>query len=241
MKRYCLEIAYDGTNYHGWQKQTNAISVQEVLEKHLSMICREEISVTGCGRTDTGVHARQFFLHFDSTNELSSDLWFRLNAVLPDDIVSYGMKETSDDFSSRFDAKEREYQYYIQTTRNPFNRDYVWYLHQDLDLGKMNEACAYLLGKQDFTSFSKAHTQTHTNNCDVKYAEWTEDNGVLVFTIRADRFLRNMVRAIVGTLVEVGLGKMKPNDVKTVINKKDRAEAGKSVPAKGLFLTKVVY
>lgn len=241
MKRYCLEIAYDGTNYHGWQKQNNAVTVQEVIEKNLSMICREDIAVTGCGRTDAGVHAKQFFLHFDVSSDVSSDMWFRLNAVLPEDIVCFGMDEKNGQFSSRFDAKEREYKYYIQTSRSPFNRDYVWYLHQDLDVANMNEACRFLIGKQDFTSFSKLHTQTHTNDCDIKYAQWQLNNDTLVFTIRADRFLRNMVRAIVGTLVEVGLGKMSPQEVKAVIDKQDRAEAGKSVPAKGLFLTKVTY
>lgn len=244
-KRYFLEIAYNGTAYHGWQSQPNAISVQEKLNAALLLILGKKIETLGAGRTDTGVHARQLFVHFDSDNKLlhgNPDRFIHsLNAVLPLDISARRLLAVHDDAHARFDATERSYEYHIHFRKDPFLHNRSWQLRDSLDIVKMNDAAKFLIGKQDFGCFSKSNTQVFTNVCTIKEAIWIHDGSQIVFRITADRFLRNMVRAIVGTLFEIG-GKDKPTDfIREVLASKDRSLAGSSVPAHGLYLTKVKY
>ncbi len=242
MKRYFVEIAYNGSDYHGWQIQPNATSVQQTVNEAVFKILQDDsINVVGCGRTDTGVHASQYFLHFDTEKEVKDDFAFRLNAVLPDDIVSKRHFEVKNDQHARFDASSRTYQYKVLQSANPFQRHFTYLIRHELDFEKMNEAAKLLIGQQDFTSFSKVHTDTLNNNCDVYHAQWTNREGLWTFEISANRFLRNMVRAVVGTLLEVGAGKMSNEDLKKVIEAKDRSEAGRSVPGHALFLTNIKY
>ncbi len=242
MYRYFIYLAYDGTNYHGWQIQPNGNSVQEELMKALKTFLREEIEVIGAGRTDAGVHAKMMVAHFDSQKSLDCDMVCdKLNRLLPHDISVYKVVPVRETAHSRFDATYRTYNYHITYNKYPFNRNYAWCFHQKLDVEKMNQAASTLFDYIDFTSFSKLHTDVKTNNCKIMYAAFSEENGELVFTIKADRFLRNMVRAIVGTLVEVGRGKLTIDGFRKVIEKKDRNQAGGSVPAKGLFLVDVGY
>ena len=239
--RFFVEFSYKGSNYHGWQMQPNANTVQGELNKALTTILNSQIETVGAGRTDAGVHAKQMFAHFDV--EISFDVQGiinKLNGFMPNDIVIHTIFKVTDDVSSRFNAISRTYQYHVIQQKNPFN-EYTYLLHKKLDVIAMNIACKYILGKQDFTSFSKLHAQTYTNNCNVMNASWELVNNRLIFTIKADRFLRNMVRALVGTLLEVGLGKIKPITVKDIIAKKNRSEAGASAPAHALFLTMIEY
>ena len=239
--RFLIELSFKGTNYHGWQKQSNANTVQSEIDTALSVICQVPIEVTGAGRTDAGVHANQMYAHFDNNFDLDlKELKFKLNSILPNDILVINIFKVQDDFHSRFDATSRTYKYYIQSTKNVFN-DNLYYFSRKLDVDAMNKASSYLLGVQDFTSFSKLHTQTHTNFCNITYANWEYHNELLVFTISANRFLRNMVRAIVGTLINIGLSKIKPIEIKEIISSKDRGNAGYSVPSHALFLTKILY
>ena len=241
-KRYFLQISYKGTNYHGWQVQPNAISVQEVMEKALSTILREEISVVGAGRTDTGVHASFFVLHFDSENEnLNSNFVYKINSFLPSDIAAQRIWKVNDESHARFSAQSRTYKYYISTEKNPFKTETSYLFTLPLNVKNMNEAAKVLCEFEDFTSFSKLHTDVKTNNCKIMLAEWKEEKGQLVFTIKADRFLRNMVRAIVGTLLEMGKGKISVVQFREIIEKKDRKVAGTSAPAHGLFLVNIGY
>ncbi|RUA09703.1 MAG: tRNA pseudouridine(38-40) synthase TruA [Flavobacteriia bacterium] len=241
--RYFIELSYNGKNYFGWQRQPNAISIQEMIEKALRVLLKKEISVMGCGRTDTGVHAEQFFAHFDADTEFDkNDLLYRINSFLPEDIVVYGFYEVSNEAHARFDAVIRSYEYRIFLGKDPFLLDTVLQLHhQKLDVSLMNQAAAELLNYTDFKCFSKSKTDVRTYNCDVKEAYWERKGPLLIFHISADRFLRNMVRAIVGTLLNVGMGKTGPEEFKKIIESKERSNAGASVKAKGLFLTKVVY
>lgn len=240
--RYLLHLAYKGTNYHGWQKQHNALSVQTVIDEKLSMLLHQPIETLGCGRTDTGVHAKSFFAHFDTENVIDTKhLLFKLNNILPKDIVAYNVAAVEPNFNARFDAKWREYEYWITTTPNPFLIEQAWFQYGKLNIETMNEAAQLLIGKHDFESFSKVHTQVNNFICEVSRADWQTVDTKLVFTIQANRFLRNMVRAIVGTLLEVGKGNLLQNDFKQVIANKNRTKAGQSVPAHGLYLTKVVY
>lgn len=244
MRRYFVHLAYKGTQYHGWQFQPNAITIQETLNKAFQTILREEINLVGAGRTDTGVHASNYYAHFDLHKSEISDtdkLVFKLNSILPNDIVIHKINVVDKDFHARFDATERIYKYYISQNKNIFQNDYCWQLYSKLDVEKMNAATKLLFKHNDFTSFSKLHTDVKTNNCTIKTAGWSIEKEFLVFTISADRFLRNMVRSIVGTLIEVGLNKMSIEQFNKVIQKKDRNAAGASVPAKGLFLTGITY
>ena len=244
MKRYIIQLAYNGTNYHGWQMQENAHTVQAELTDKISLLIQEKVSIVGCGRTDTGVHARDFYAHFDAAKEFKlslKDLTYKLNSFLPADIVIYKISEVTIDFHARFSAISRTYRYYITERKDPFNQKTSWLFNGELDIEAMNSACGYLLDYTDFTSFSKLHTQTATNNCDIRFAKFEYMDSKIVFTIKADRFLRNMVRAIVGTLVEIGKGKLSPKDLKSIIEAKDRGKAGFSAPAQGLFLEKVTY
>ena len=240
--RYFIQFSYFGKAYHGWQNQPNAITVQEVLEKALSTLLREKMEVVGAGRTDAGVHARQMFAHFDfEPISDMDDLVYRLNAFLPNDVAIQGIYPVSAKAHTRFDAVERTYEYWLVKEKDPFLFDHAHFVKHTLDLDLMNEAAKILLQYTDFECFSKSNTDVKTFNCDVWEAYWKIEGKKWVFTITADRFLRNMVRAVVGTLLDVGMGKMLPEDMRKVIASKDRGEAGVSVPAKGLYLTKVSY
>jgi len=243
MQRYFLHLSYKGTHYHGWQVQPNALSVQEVMEKALSTILHEEIAVVGAGRTDTGVHASFFMLHFESpkTNLETSNLVHRLNRFLPPDIAVSKIFPVNSEAHARFSAVSRTYKYYITTEKSPFQIETSYQYTAPLDVEKMNKAVAALFGYKDFTSFSRLHTDVKTNNCKIYRAEWKREESQLVFTIKADRFLRNMVRAVVGTLLEVGRGKLSVDEFRRIIEKKDRGAAGASVPAEGLFLVDIEY
>ena len=240
--RYFIELAYKGKNYHGWQIQPDAISVQGKINKVISTVLRENIIITGAGRTDAGVHASQMFAHFDTDKILNNDFGFRLNALLPDDIVIYNIKLVHNDAHARFDAHSRSYEYKIWLGRNPFSLDTSWQLYnQKLNIDLMNQAAKILYEYEDFECFSKVKTGVYTFNCNVTNAIWVLKDNELAFHISANRFLRNMVRAIVGTLIDVGTKKITINDFKKIIDSKNRSNAGTSVPAKGLFLTKVAY
>ena len=244
MVRYFLKLAYNGTDYHGWQIQENAHTVQEELNRKVSLMTGEEVNLVGCGRTDTGVHAREFYAHFDLNEPLGfweEDFVFKLNSFLSKDIVIFGLYQVPEDYHARFSATQRTYKYYISKRKDPFERDFCLEYTAPLDMAAMQKAADLLQKFIDFTSFSKLHTQTKTNDCHIKEAFWEDSKDKLIFTITADRFLRNMVRAIVGTLLEIGQGKMKPEEIEEVIEAKDRGKAGYSVPAKGLFLEKVEY
>jgi tRNA pseudouridine38-40 synthase len=239
--RYFLELAYNGKNYFGWQKQPKQISVQEVLENSLSTILRSKIEITGAGRTDTGVHAKKMYAHFEYDDKIKPDFVHRMNAFLPKDIVIYKVFPVHPEAHARFDATDRTYHYFVQIGKDPFNFDAAWQIRFELDIDRMNEAAQKLLGTQDFSSFAKLHTDVKTHICTVKFAEWVRCGNELKFTITADRFLRNMVRAIVGTLVDVGKGKISLEDFNNIIEQKDRSFASGSAPAQGLYLVDVVY
>lgn len=243
MCRYFIYLSYDGTNYHGWQIQPNGISVQEVLMKALSTFLRKPVEVVGAGRTDAGVHARLMVAHFDFDAELDcATVVDKLNRLLPLDVAVHRVRRVKSDAHARFDATYRTYKYYITTCKDPFSRAFSWRIFQTLDFEKMNEAAQTLFDYIDFTSFSKLHTDVKTNNCKMMYARWEQiGEHNWVFTIQADRFLRNMVRAVVGTLVEVGKGKLTVEGFRKVIEEKNRCSAGTSVPGNALFLVDVGY
>jgi tRNA pseudouridine38-40 synthase len=240
--RYFIELSYKGTRYHGWQIQPDANSVQQELQQAFIKILQEEIQVVGAGRTDTGVHAKQMFAHFDTQKKLNAEYVYKFNAVLPNDIVIYSVSKVDDEAHARFDAISRSYEYHIWLGRNPFFLETTWQLHQQqLDVDQMNLAAKLLLEYTDFECFSKVKTDVKTFQCTITHAEWKQQGSQLIFHITANRFLRNMVRAIVGTLMEVGQGKKSIEDFRNVIESKKRSEAGLSVPAQGLFLTEVKY
>lgn len=243
MYRYFIYLSYDGTNYHGWQVQPNGISVQEVLMKALSTFLRKSVEVVGAGRTDAGVHARLMVAHFDFDTELDGNTVVdKLNRLLPPDVAVHRVRRVKPEAHARFDATYRTYKYYITTRKDPFSRAFAWRVFQPLDFERMNEAARVLFDYIDFTSFSKLHTDVKTNNCKIMEAHWDRiDENNWVFTIRADRFLRNMVRAVVGTLVEVGKGKLTVEGFRKVIEEKNRCSAGTSVPGNALFLVDVGY
>lgn len=240
--RYFLELAFDGTDFHGWQRQPNAPSVQQHLEEALTLLLGGSIEVVAAGRTDAGVHADQMFVHFDTDNALDApDLIHRLNRFLPFSIAVYDIFAVNSEAHARFDAVSRSYCYRISTIKNPFTDRYAWQLYQDLDLELMNQAAQLLLGTHDFQSFSKTHTDVKTFFCTITHVAFEKVDNEIRFNIRADRFLRNMVRAIVGTLVEVGANKRSLDSIPQLMASKSRAQAGVSVPAKGLSLTAVEY
>lgn len=243
MPRYFISLAYDGSAYHGWQIQPNAASVQQEIETALSKLHgNQAIEVVGCGRTDAGVHAQQYFLHTDLPVLWDpQQLVFKLNRMTPPDIAFFQAWETPTDLHARFDASQRTYRYFIHHHKDPFKNHTSWYHQTSLDVAAMNEAAKHLLGLQDFGSFAKLHTDVKTNICEVHGAKWQVSENGLYFEITANRFLRNMVRAIVGTLVEVGLGKLDPIDLVQIIKAKDRGAAAVSAPAHGLFLWKITY
>ena len=243
MPRYFIHMAYNGSRYNGYQIQPDMPTVQAAVEQCLSLKLGEKVEITGCGRTDTGVHARNYYAHFDLDKEIADAerLAHQMNAFLPDDIVVYRIWQVAPELHARFDAISRTYHYYITRTKNPFHTHDAYFLYGDLDVMKMQDASNHLFDYEDFTSFSKVHTQVKTNNCKIMEARWFEQDGLLVFRIKADRFLRNMVRAIVGTLLEVGKGRMTVEEFRAVIERKNRCAAGISVPAHALFLEEVEY
>ena len=240
--RFFLEISYLGTAYHGWQKQPNAPAIQEILEDRMGkLLGNGPIDLVGAGRTDAGVHARQLFAHFDRDAALPSGFVHRLNAFLPADIAVKGVYEVAPNAHARFDATGRTYEYHLVREKDPFREGLAYQFQGELDFGAMNRAAASMLGYGNFKAFSRSKSDVKTYNCDLREARWEEGDGVWVFTISADRFLRNMVRAVVGTLLEVGKGRLDAEGVKTIIKSQDRSEAGVSVPAKGLYLTRITY
>ena len=240
--RYFISLAYKGTHFHGWQVQPNAVSVQEKVNEGLSMLLKEDVMILGAGRTDAGVHAKQMYAHFDTDKEFDCEkIAYRLNSYIDDAILIKSIFPVSESAHARFHATARVYEYWLCQEKNPFLKDGAWLVYSNLDFNLMNEAAAYLTEVKDFTSFAKIHSDVKTHICDVRKATWEQKEEMWVFTIEADRFLRNMVRAIVGTLVDVGKGKMKLQEFKNVITKMDRGSAGVSAPAQGLYLVKVEY
>lgn len=247
MPRYFLQLAYNGANYNGWQEQDNTpYTVQQVLREKLSMILGERIEITGCGRTDTGVHAKDYYAHFDSEKNAlhlsEANVLYKLNKVLPYEIAVKNIYSVKAEASARFDAQWRSYEYYIHRSKDPFIFNSSLYVFGELDFKAMNTAAAHLLSVTDFTSFSKVNTQTFTNNCTVTEAQWMPLNeNEYIFKITANRFLRNMVRAIVGTLLEIGKGKLSLDEFKAIVESKNRSEAGMSAPGHALYLTHIHY
>jgi tRNA pseudouridine38-40 synthase len=242
--RYFIFLSYRGTSYHGWQIQPNSLTVQQILDTALTTLLSEKITTTGAGRTDTGVHATFFCAHFDTvTNGLEGNRNFihRLNSFLPKDIAVTSVHEVKQEAHARFSALSRTYKYFITREKDPFYDHSSWYLFGEIDVDAMNEAVALLAKYSDFTSFARLHGNARTNICKIYRAGWEQNRNMLVFTIRADRFLRNMVRSIVGTMIDVGTGKMSSEKFEEIIKAKDRQRAGKSAPAKGLFLTEIEY
>ena len=243
MQRYFIYLSFNGAQYHGWQIQPNGITVQEVLEKALATLLRRETPVTGAGRTDAGVNARLMVAHFDAPIPLDNptETADKLNRILPPDIAVYEIRPVIAEAHSRFDALSRTYKYYIIDHKSPFIESFACRYRGNLDFDKMNTAAEQLYRYTDFTSFSQLHTDVKTNNCRVTFARWEPEGERQVFTITADRFLRNMVRAIVGTLLDVGRGKLSVEDFCRIIEQKNRCAAGTSVPGKALFLHDIVY
>lgn len=241
--RYFIYFSYNGTAYHGWQIQPNGISVQEVLTNALRIVLREEIDVVGAGRTDTGVHARLMVAHFDTTNTMveSDDFVRKLNSILPKDIAAIEMRKVKIEAHARFDALSRKYEYHVYVGKNVFKEHLALRLYHPLDFEMMNTAAAQLVNYSDFTSFSKLHTDVKTNFCVITTAKWQQEGDEWIFCIEADRFLRNMVRSIVGTLFDVGTGKITVPEFCNIIEAKDRCKAGVSVPAHGLYLVDIRY
>lgn len=242
--RYFIELSYNGGAYCGWQRQPDMPSVQQTLETALGTLLREPIAVTGAGRTDTGVNASYYVAHFDATHPIDNpeQTVYKLNFLLPDDIAVGRIVRVRDDAHARFDAREREYRYFIEPRKNPFTRALAWQYYIPLDPERMNRAAAILLEYEDFTSFAKLNSNNKTNICRLTRAEWQcDERGVLRFTIRADRFLRNMVRAIVGTLVDVGRGRYDEEQFRAIVASRDLARSSAGAPAQGLFLSDVVY
>ena len=241
MGRYFIHLAYNGASYCGWQTQPELPTVQLTLEQALSTLLRQKVAVVGCGRTDTGVHASDFYAHFDAGEVETQQLVFKLNNILPPDIAIYDIFPVAQNAHARFDATARTYQYHVSQERLPFRQGQYCRIYYKPDIDLMNEAARVLMEYEDFTSFAKLHTQVKTNICHLSVAHWEESAGEYVFTIRSNRFLRNMVRSVTGTLLDVGRGKLTVEGLREIIEKKDRCAAGVSMPACGLFLTKVEY
>lgn len=243
MTRYFFEISYNGSSYYGWQQQVGQVSIQEVIQKNLKKIFqKEEIEIVGCGRTDKGVHAKNYFFHCDLTYEVDTEnLVYKLNKMLPASISIISIFPVVSNLHARFNAVKRTYRYFIHQQKDPFLSEFSTYFPHILDLSSMNEASVHLIGKQDFSSFAKVHTDVKTHICTVYSAKWIKEKDKLIFEISADRFLRNMVRAIVGTMLDIGTGKLKPENLSEIIAQQNRSAASKSVSPNGLFLWKVEY
>lgn len=240
--RYFIELRYDGAAYCGWQRQPDMPTVQQTIEEALTKLLRVHTEIVGAGRTDTGVNASYYVAHFDSAVEVDcAQVLYKLNMMLPKDIAIFSVTPVADGAHARFDARQREYRYYISPTKNPFRRHSAWLYYVPLDVDKMNQAAAKLLEYEDFTSFAKLNSNNKTNICKIMNARWSVEDGVLVFTIRADRFLRNMVRSIVGTLVDVGRGRYSVEEFCAIVEARDLSQSSAGAPSQGLFLSDVVY
>lgn len=239
--RYIVHLAYNGTNYCGWQTQPNLPTVQQTLESALSTLLRTPVAILGCGRTDTGVHASDFYAHFDLDVPLAENLVFKLNSYLPPDIAIYEIEPVADNFHARFSALSRTYKYYAANARLPFSQGLYCRIYFNPDIEAMNEAAKVLMRYDDFTSFAKLHTDNKTNICHLTEARWDREGEMYVFTITSNRFLRNMVRSVTGTLLDVGRGKLSIEGLCEIVEKKNRCAAGVSMPAQGLFLSNVAY
>lgn len=241
-QRYFIHLAYNGANYCGWQTQPQLPTVQETLEKALSTLLRQPIAIVGCGRTDTGVHASDYYAHFDAEGDMDcGQLCFKLNSFLPADIAIFRIFSVAINAHARFDATARTYQYHVSDRRLPFRQGLYSRIYFAPNIERMNEAARVLMEYEDFTSFAKLHTQVKTNICHLSHAEWTQEGDEWVFTIRSNRFLRNMVRSVTGTLLDVGRGKLTIDGLRRIVEQKDRCAAGVSMPPQGLFLCKVEY
>jgi tRNA pseudouridine38-40 synthase len=240
--RYFFEISYNGANYHGWQSQPNAIGIQQRVEEVMTQLFREKIAITGSGRTDTGVHCKQQFFHADIEKPFDfENTIIRLNSFLPKDIAIRSIRKVNPEASARYDAFERSYEYHITRVKDPLREGLAFYYFKSIDLPTLQQASALLIGKHDFECFSKVKTDVNHFICDVKVAEWNQKGDLLVFTVTANRFLRGMVRAIVGTLLETGTGKISMDEFKSILKSKDRRKAGMNAPPEGLFLMSVKY
>jgi len=243
--RYFIELKFDGTNYHGWQIQPNAISIQQILQTALSTLLKEKTELTGSGRTDTGVHATHYTAHFDSRSAPEKikkiDLVYKLNRILPPDIAIISVSQVKDDAHARYSALSRSYEYFICRRKDPFFINRAWLMERNLDFDAMQEASEILYEYNDFEAFTKANTQVNHFNCNILHAGWRREEHIWIFHIKADRFLRNMVRAIVGTITDVGLGKISPEEMKEIIESKNRSNAGYSVPGCGLYFIGAEY
>ena len=236
-----MELEFFGKAYHGWQRQPNALSVQEVVEESLSTLLQQKIEIIGAGRTDAGVHAKQLFAHFDAEALAEKDFIFRMNSILPGDISINDLVRVTPEAHARFDAVSRSYEYHIVTKKDVFAIDSAYYIQKKLNLEKMRAAAKILLEFTNFKCFSRSRTDVFTYNCNITNARWEQKEEKLIFHITADRFLRNMVRAIVGTLVQIGLEKIEVEEMHNIIRSEDRRKAGASVPAQGLYLTRIIY
>lgn len=244
LTRYFIFFSFKGTLYHGWQVQPKAVTVQKIIDEAISLILDEKIAATGAGRTDAGVHASSFCAHFDSQKpdlESKKNLIFRLNRYLPGDISVAGIRRVVPDAHARFSAISRTYRYFVSRAKDPFRQETSWLIHGNLDIEAMNRSSAILLTHSDFTSFSKLHSDNKTNICKIFSAAWEIEDNMLIFTIKADRFLRNMVRAIVGTMIAAGKGRIEPQEFERILLSRNRSSAGMSAPAKGLFLIDIDY
>jgi len=242
-QRYFIKLAFDGSLYHGWQRQDNALSIEHLVNEALNTILRQKVKLTGCGRTDAGVHASEFFAHFDLDNLSFSEeqLAYKLTCLLPDDIVINNIIKVTPEAHARFSAIKRTYKYCINSKRDPFRKNYEYFFNRKLDTELMNQACKILMDYKNFSCFSKSHTQVNNYLCTIFEARWETDESRYKFTITANRFLRNMVRAIVGTMMDVGLHKISLEEFRNIVENGSRSNAGMSVPAQGLFLAKVEY
>jgi tRNA pseudouridine38-40 synthase len=244
VERYFIDLSFKGTNYHGWQIQPNAITVQSILNEALSRVLKDKIETIGAGRTDSGVHAKNFIAHFETKKKYISNilaLIHRLNSYLPDDILINNILRVKNTAHARFDAISRTYKYYISYKKDPFNKEFIYTLHKHLDINKLNEGSEILKNFKDFKAFCKMHKDIKSTICNIYYSKWEKKEDLYIYTIKADRFLRNMIRAIVGTLINLDLHKINIEDFKEIINSKTRIKAGMSVPATGLILTNIEY
>jgi len=242
MTRYFIEFSYDGSNYHGLQKQPNLLTIQETIEMNMNKYLGVNSNLTLAGRTDTGVHAKQMFAHFDVDLDFQQDNFCRsMNKMLPKDITIESLSLVTNDSHARFDASSRTYEYFVNSKKNPFNYKFSYYLKHDIDIKKMNKSCIRLIKHINFKCFSKSNTDVKTYNCDISYANWDVLDEGIRFKITANRFLRNMVRSIVGTMIDIGSSKISDTDFQKILDSRDRSEAGLSVPSSGLFLTNVTY
>jgi tRNA pseudouridine38-40 synthase len=241
--RYFIFLSYKGTEYHGWQKQKNAITIQGMLEETLSIVLNKNVEITGAGRTDTGVHARFYAAHFDFEHEIkeTKDFIYKINAILPADIAILDLKKVISTAHARYSAISRTYQYHVVTRKNPFEEDFAWKIQYPLDLDKMNDAANFLRNITDFTSFVKLHSNNNTNICNIHFAQWQQNEDKLIFSITANRFLRNMVRSIVANMIDIGRNKVELSQFQKAVLQFDRSLAANTAPAKGLFFTSLSY